>query len=439
MNRLIIRCYESSTISDTSRDLLSELPLTEQATNESRVRYGALSSRGDWALMDEKGALLEYQQDADLPQLTQYLAEQSTGKSMRFTDVIVCPPTERLHTRCLSLDSGQRKHLETVAPFLMEETLAQSMEELHFTILNKSQQDRTWVVAVEKTLLSIWIEQLASWQLFSPSILPLACGFMKEAEKQEGHCLLVKVQQENVSPVEGSAVLSPQWLWINDTTVNVLTDSMLTHLPKTAMETAIIEAEPEKRVLEKIAQFVLQTKSWQEKNLCHGAFRQGGLWLEKLTPWRWVAALAVIAFCLELFLLQASTKALGLQEQDVRQQANALFLELVPSEGRVVNLSRQLRGLLQQNPATTTSTKTDSAYDVLAKIDQAREQVKGLHRLTRLDFFDQTYRLDWQAEKRETLDAIQSALEKSALSVQMEQVVRQEQGYRAALKIQLTN
>ena len=147
----------------------------------------------------------------------------------------------------------------------------------------------------------------------------------------------------------------------------------------------------------------------------------------------------MIAFCLELFLLQASTKALGLQEQDVRQQANALFLELVPSEGRVVNLSRQLRGLLQQNPATTTSTKTDSAYDVLAKIDQAREQVKGLHRLTRLDFFDQTYRLDWQAEKRETLDAIQSALEKSALSVQMEQVVRQEQGYRAALKIQLTN
>jgi len=98
-----------------------------------------------------------------------------------------------------------------------------------------------------------------------------------------------------------------------------------------------------------------------------------------------------------------------------------------------------LRGLLQQKPDNQAVSDANTPYDVLAKIDQAREEVKGVHRLTKLDFFDQTYRLDWQAKKRETLDEIQSALEKRALAVQIEQVVRQDTGYRAALKIQLAN
>ncbi|WP_191602402.1 type II secretion system protein GspL [Marinomonas algicola] len=433
MNRLIIRCYELSTLGNGNENNYS-------SESESLLQFGSLASYGDWALVDDKGAFLEYQTNADLSALAEYLSEKWVSKGMKYTDVIVCPPTERLHTRCLSLEVGQRKHLEKVAPFLMEEALAQSMDELHFTLFDKSQQDSAWVVAVDKSLLSLWIEQLASWQFPTPAILSMACGFMEQAKQNETNTLLVKTHQtgDKEGHTNDRSVSAPNWLWINESSVIMLPDSILPHLPENAMESAIVDTEAEKTVLECLAQFVINTRNWQEKNLCHGAFRLGGLWLEKLTAWRWVAAFAIVAFCLELFLMQASTKALALQEQEIKQQANSLFLELAPNEGRVVNLSRQLRGLLQQKPDHQAVSDANTPYDVLAKIDQARDEVEGVHRLTQLDFFDQTYRLDWQAQKRDTLDAIQSALEKSALSVQIEQVVRQDAGYRAALKIQLT-
>ncbi|MFT2112373.1 type II secretion system protein GspL [Marinomonas sp. 2405UD68-3] len=455
MNRLIIRFYELLEVDDVSSvspvDRNAEIDLTGKQENEE-ISFGALSPLCDWAIVDEKGALLAFHQNYNVDVLIDSLSTDG----IKYSDVIVCPPMEKLHIRRLTLAAGQRKHLEKVAPFLMEEGLSQATDELHFTVLSKEQKDSAWVAVVETRLMSLWTQQLAGWNIKAPIILPLSSAFM--ALKSENP-LLASI---NTSDREESA----SWLWIAEDAVHCLPESMLAYLPKqeislyasesqvTALASSLdgvmppqktYSATAEIHALERMSDFILQNKTWREKNLCHSDFRQGGIWLEKLTPWRWVAACAVIAFFLELFLMQASTKALEMQEQDVREKSNALFLQLVPSEGRVVNLSRQLRGLLQQSPSGKSTQQTDTVYDVLAKIDQAREQVKGSHRLTKLDYFDQTYRLDWVSEQRETLDEIREALSnklsdklsEKSLTVLLEQVVRQESGYRASFKIQI--
>jgi len=463
MNRLIIRFYESvevgGTLSVSSVDRDIETDLTDVKENEG-LSFGALSPLCDWIMVDEKGILLASHQNYN----ANILIETLSADGIKYADVIVCPPMEKLHIRRLTLAAGQHKHLEKIAPFLMEEGLSQPTDELHFTVLSKEQKDSAWVAVVETNLMSLWMEQLAGWNIKTPIILPLSSAFMSLKDESP---LLASINESDHSE-------SASWLWISEDAVHCLPESMLTHLPKQEVSLYASESQgaavassfnsemssqktydstAETHALERMSNFIQQNKAWREKNLCHSDFRQGGIWLEKLTPWRWVAACAVIAFFLELFLMQSSTKALEMQEQEVREKSNALFLQLVPSEGRVVNLSRQLKGLLQQNPSGNSTQQADTAYDVLAKIDQARAQVEGNHRLIKLDYFDQTYRLNWVSEKRETLDEIREALSNKlsnklpdrlsnkstnkSLTVLLEQVARQENGYRASLKIQI--
>jgi general secretion pathway protein L len=73
----------------------------------------------------------------------------------------------------------------------------------------------------------------------------------------------------------------------------------------------------------------------------------------------------------------------------------------------------------------------------MAKIDLAREQVSGSHRLLSLLYQDNRYRLEWQANDRDTLEALQSALQKQALQVKWDQVERNEAGFNAILTIPL--
>ncbi len=449
MNRLIIRLYEASIENDDGlvpEEAKVDPALAGELSSEKRT-FGVLSSFCDWAIADEKGELLEFHQADDINQLIESLATQG----VKYSDIVVCPPMEKLHVRRISLAAGQHKHLDKIVPFLMEEDLSQSTEELHFTILTKGQKDNAWVAVVEAQLMSIWIDQLDEWRITTPIMLPLSCAFMENNQELP---TLISINSRDMK--EGYP-----WLWIADDSSHCLPESMLAHLPKQEMSvySSVSQEAPlalsfdnemlhtktygltaEVYALENVANYIGKNKTWREKNLCHGDFRQGGIWLEKLSAWRWVAAFAVIAFFLELFLMQASTKVLLEQEVSVREKSNRLFLELVPSEGRVVNLSRQLKGLLQQNPLSKNAQQTDVVYDVLAKIDQTRAQVKGNHRLAKLDYFDQTYRLDWTAENRDTLDEIREVLSNKwpnkSLTVLLEQVVRQEKGYRAALKIQ---
>jgi general secretion pathway protein L len=126
-------------------------------------------------------------------------------------------------------------------------------------------------------------------------------------------------------------------------------------------------------------------------------------------------------------------------EQETAQleaQAAQLFLQLAPEEGRVVNLSRQLQGRLQQVSSDQSSTRAVSPYHLLAHLGQALQKVTGATVLEQVSLRDQVYRIAIQAPQREQLDQLQQTLASPQWQVQLEQVVRVEDQYRGSFRLQ---
>ncbi len=72
---------------------------------------------------------------------------------------------------------------------------------------------------------------------------------------------------------------------------------------------------------------------------------------------------------------------------------------------------------------------------MMTMIDQVRAQVAGTHRIIKLDFANNEFRVDWQAQERDTLDQVQSIFKTSAINAVMEQISKRGEGYLASIKI----
>lgn len=359
-------------------------------------------------------------------------------------ETIVIAPTSRVQVKRVGFSSGQQRHLTQVIPFLLEEQLAQAPEELHYTLLTKS-KSQAWVAVVSRTDLGLWLSELQSAGIENPIILPLVSLFLPDVDDKENTIpLLIEVENH--------------WCWIESERVLVLPDVLLERLPldqavrvschRKAFELVqerVTQPVPEALwdgnvgLMERTADMLAANKTWLRFNMCHGIFGQTNNVLDSIKPWRWVAIFAFLATALELSGSYYDTTQLELETSRIQQKANALFLQLVPEEGRVVNLERQLKGRLQNADNNVAKSEPKlTPYDVMAKLDKARSAVPGDHRLIRLDYGDNQYRLEWQAGQRETVEALQKALTGQGLSVLVEQVAKRGEAYNASIRIRNT-
>lgn len=429
MNRLYIRAIESQ---------------LESANNESLQAF-TLTDEFEWLLLAPALDVLSSGKGKTSAQLQEALKEQG----LTYGELVFVPPEHRIQVRKVELAKGQHRHASQVIPFLLEESLGQSPDELHYTILNKSNKDYHWVSIVAKEVMVSWLSELQEmgWQL--PSVLPVN-NMLPFWPEQDGEIdfiftstesLLYK-DQDSVSclPLTGQAYLPKREkysLCCDSDTVegySALAASFDMVSPWSNHRTN------EKGKLESWL-YVVATKMQSNSqfflsNLCHGEFGRQTQILSQLKPWLWVVIFALFSLATELYLTVKQTNELNAQAESIYQKSSRAFLKLAPDEGRISYLERQIKGRIQRAKQGEGKTaKALTVYEVMALVDQVRAKIAGEHRITKLDYANKEYRIDWRADQRDTLDLIQKELEQKSLQVVFEQVAKRGDVYVASIKL----
>ncbi|KZM45784.1 hypothetical protein OA92_00835 [Marinomonas sp. SBI22] len=429
MNRLYIRTIEAQ--SDTK--------------NDEEERTYALADQFEWLLLAPSSDVLNAGKDKTAAQLQEALQDLN----LTYGELIFIPPEHRVQVRRVELAKGQHRHAGQVIPFLLEESLGQSPDELHYTLLNKSDKDHQWVSVVAKDVMASWIYDLQNMGWPQACILAVnnMLPFWPEQDDDldfiftSADSLLYK-DQDSVSclPLSGQAFLPKRerYRLCCDSDTQEGFQSLATTFD-------IVSPWSNYRTNDKgkletwlfiVASKVQTNSKLLLSNLCHGEFGRQTQIFARLKPWFWVLVFAVFSLGTELYLTVKKTNELNAQADVIYQKSSQAFLKLAPDEGRVSYLDRQIKGRIQRAKQGQGQTqKTFTVYEVMAMVDQVRAKVVGEHRITKLDYANQEYRLDWQAEQRDVLDAIQSALEKEPLDVVFEQVAKRGEKYVASIKL----
>ena len=435
MNRLFIRVKETAR---TSAD--ESIALEDSLT---------------WLLLSEVADVIESGSNMSTQQLHKILAD----KELSYQDVIIFPPEHRISTRRLSLSKGQHRHIEKITPYLLEEFFAQPPEDLHFTLLNKKNKNAIWVTVVAKERMSAWLSSLVLMGWGNARILPVSGLLPFWPEQQDDVPFLYACEQDYLLKDGDSIIHVP--------------DALVDKLPKREeyqiscdqeyLDDASLEGSPLENFLKSNVTFTPRSlwsntkvnekgkmHSWFYTlastvqvngqmlvgNLCHGIYRQKTASKVKIAPWLCIAALALFSVSAELYLSFKHTSELNQQVDRIQKKSAADFLKLVPDEGRVFYLNRQIQGRIQKaNQGGGNKQAVYTIYEMMAMIDQVRAKVTGIHRIIKLDFANKEFRLDWQAQERDTLDQVQSLFQTSTINAVMEQVSKRGEGYLASIKI----
>ncbi|EAQ65201.1 general secretion pathway protein L [Marinomonas sp. MED121] len=426
MNRLFIRTYES------------------QIEGEDQTAF-ALADEFEWMLLSPTSDVLHSGKGKSADQLQTYLKEQN----LVYGDLVFLPPEHRVQVRRITLAQGQHRHADQVIPFLLEESLGQSPDELHYTVLNKSNKEWQWVSIVDKQVMASWLDDLKMMGWLQVIVLPVnsLIPFWPEQDTEADFLFtsdlnLLYKDQDSVSclPKQGANYLPKREKY------NLCCDQAeVDGFGALAASFEILSPWSNQSVNSKgkletwlyiVATRVQSNSKCLLANLCHGEFGRQTQFFSQLKPWLWVGVFAVFSLAVELYLTHQQTQALNAKADDIYQKTSTAFLKLAPDEGRISYLDRQIKGRIQRAKQGDAKTQKGlTVYEVMALVDQVREQVSGEHRITKFDFANKEYRLDWQAGQRDTLDSIQTALEKKPFQVVFEQVAKRGEVYVASIKL----
>jgi len=429
MNRLYIRAHESQ---------------AESTDKEGQTPF-ALEDQFEWLLLSTTADVLSSGKGKSSKQLHAFLQEQG----FVYGDPIFIPPEHRVQVRRVELAKGQHRHAQQVVPFLLEESLGQPLDELHYTLLNKADKDALWVSIVAKQVMVSWLNDLQGmgWQqlviLPVNNLLPFwpeqdadadfiftSAEYLLYKDQDSISCLplvnrsyLPKREKYNLC-CDPDEVVGFESLASSFELLTPWSNQSSNHKDKLESWLYVIAAKVQNN-----NQFLLS-------NLCHGEFGRQTQIMSQLKPWFWIALLALFSFSTELYLTAKETHELNVKADIIYLKTSEAFLRLAPDEGRISYLDRQIKGRIQRAKQGSANTqKSLSVYEVMALIDQVRAKVKGSHRITKLDYSNKEYRLDWQADQRDILDAIQTELERQPLQVIVEQVAKRGDTFMASIKL----
>lgn len=337
--------------------------------------------------------------------LCQQLVDESHGDF----SVFVFPPPHRFHIRKLIVTKHQRRHMDKVLPYLMEPYLAQPIESIAFSwIADNSNQ--VWAMAVDKGMLEDWQAELQGIGVDKAVILPIQ--FVLTSQAQNGVAEILGEQFE---------MNNNQLCWLPKALASTYASTAIGQVYDFASIDAALTQE-------------IRWRAWcfrDAKELSKGV---------KGSTYRWLIAAGAVSLALGAQWVNnyLATQALNGQASVIEQASEQLFLSLVPTEGRIVNLSRQLDAQLLQVTQQNNAPRKWSAYELLGKLGEVQKALTIEAGLQQVSLRQDVYRFEWLAPSRDELDRIQRYLEQQNIPVELVQWVRQGEQYLGVYRVQGT-
>lgn len=277
----------------------------------------------------------------ELPALEQYAQERRTILLLDSRDVLL---------REVEVPAGASRQLSTMLPFMLEEDVAQDVDDMHFSIL-KQTGEKAWTAAVDRDYLASCVEsfeqagielnRVVPDVLVLPNsdsditILPFVDHFLVRHHEFNGFSIqqsLLPLVSELAPFVVPMAAEEDEEQEISPLVVNCFDVIPETLDGKSGLSCNQLERELPMQVLAKNAQLSSIT-------LLTGEFKRQSSWLKNINLWR-VPAIAA-AILLVLLSIQTFMQVNQVEDQAAayRAESERIFRAVFPDKRRIPTVS----------------------------------------------------------------------------------------------------
>ena len=359
-------------------------------------------------------------------------SSESVTEDTVFPDgVIVGLPSDDVRSTLLSVSPEERKHLAKSLPFMMEEQVAEDVEELHF-VSSALDEEHHLVAFTRRDSMNAWVEQLASndsLKIFAPEAL----------------CLPLEAD-ECCAVVDGDEVVlrwgNAHGARVDLSMLSMILDSM-SEMPSslviygTDREQVVSQLSDEQAALVDWRQgdwgaVLLLAKSAPQVNLRQGVFAPPLPLAKWWGVWKTVAIAASVALSLQFISDISQFQKLKAQNIELRSAIQDSYRKANP-RGAVVDVEKQLdRQIAEFTGEEGVAAFTPRLVDVVT----ATTAKNG--RVTSINYTAGQLRLNLTAQDFASVDQIRQALERAGLKATLETSSARGDEVRARLRVEVS-
>ncbi|MBA6392253.1 type II secretion system protein GspL [Colwellia sp. BRX10-3] len=346
-------------------------------------------------------------------ELTQ-LTEKSAAR-----EVVVFVPASDIAIKRLKVPGSSQRAIRLAAPYMLEETLAQDVEQLCFAfsdIKHDEQGNNCFVAALERKQLELWLQWLADAEIFCKLIIPdaLALPFDNQSSSAVmlGEQVLIKRGEWQVMAFEANAwpIIAKDFAVIEENENAIMAYSFLSQVPADIN----VEYLPEELPLA-----ILAHNHSRKFNLLQGEFQVKEKRSAASVNWLWVAGIACFALVLNFTLKGAQLYGLS-QQQSVIEEAIIANYKVAFPETKRVKVSTVKSQLRQKLAEVGNSGDVAGFLSLLVKLEPALASVPEIKPQTlKFDGKRQEVRMQTIAKDYQYFEKLKVALEKAGLTVNL--------------------
>ena len=407
----------------------------------------------EWALLDMTQGRVRVSGHAALTEFTKQVIEKYPESNV--TKTIVLIPGSQVLLKEVSMPGRQSKHISKAIPYLLEDTIANDVEQNFFAIGNLNDNKQVPVAVVGKALMDYWVLKLKesgiNFDIITSDLLmvPYEESIWTVILGQTSAWLRTAfnggfaVNHAAIGPMMDAALLVAE----NDSKEVKLNIIDAQNSKNKAIEFEAWEEELQrKNVAIKYQQVdftefdafcanYLSNSEMKLLNFCQGEYRQATSGFSLNFNWKPIALLMGLFLVLQLGSGIYQKISYESSAEELKRQSTQLYREYFPKDKRIVNIKIQTKNHLKKiSGSSGNSNFLPLVYDV----GNGLQQMKGNNiSLTRMSFDNKLgdLRLDLTAKDFAALEKYKQALIKSGLSVDISSAAAGDQGVQARVKI----
>ncbi|MEZ9535895.1 type II secretion system protein GspL [Vibrio lentus] len=308
-----------------------------------------------------------------LDELTPYAEKRSC--------IALLPGNECLIKR-VEIPKGAARQFDSMLPFLLEDEVAQDIEDLHLTILDKDASHAT-VCGVDREWLKHALEQFREANIVFRKVLPdtLAVPFEEQgisALQIDQHWLLRQGHYQAVSISEAWLPMFLQSDWV----VAGEEEQATTIFSYTAMPSDDVQQQSGVEWQAKPAELVMSLLSQQaitsSVNLLTGTFKTKSSFSKYWRVWQKVAIAACLLVAVIVTQQVLKVQQYEAQAEAYRAESERIFRAVLPGKQRIPTISYLKRQMNDEAKKYGGSGEGDSLLGWLALLPETLGQVKSI-------------------------------------------------------------
>lgn len=337
-----------------------------------------------------------------LHELEAYAAQRSVLVLLAASDLIISS---------VEIPPGASRQLEGMLPYLLEDEIAQDVEDLHFCVLNKGRESAE-VVGVDRLWLRSVLDHLNACGFDVKRVLPdvLAIPHAESglAALQLGDEWLVRK-----SATQGIAVDS-QWLsvlavsdWVKQED-EYLPLHALTPLPELALaDTQEWRYEPSGLLMQVLTQEALSNKF----TLLTGSFKLKSSWLRHWQLWRKVAAASALFITVSVSYSLFQAHQYEVQANAYRAESERIFRTVFPDKQKIPTVTYLKRQLSDEMARLSGGANVGSVLQWITPLPEALNGISLQLQSLKFDSNRQEIRLEATSRDFQSFEQARTKLE----------------------------